>query len=1283
MNRVFCKICRTSMTKRLTTSLLTLLSFVAVFAQNGKITGTIYDAETKEPIPFAAVRVIQGGIQKAGVAADIDGRYSAFPLTPGAYDIEVSALGYQKIIVTGINVFTETTVKRDFNLKVESKTLQEVEIIADAVPLIDFDNTSTGAKLTAKDIEKLPTRSINSVLTTQAGVFSRDDGAGINIRGARESDNAVFVNGVRLFSGSRPPVEAVQELSVITGGVPAQYGDLIGGVVNITTKGPAAKTTGNVQFETSRLFDKWQQDLLSVGVSGPIWKKKEYDENGNVKSSKSMIGYFTTFQYSGQREPRPAIGGYWQIKDETLERMKREPLTRTPTVDGRQLSLDAYRSVADYFTKDDFVNMPYRRNNTRRGLQGNATVDFQPLDNVTISLGGNFSYGRAELGSTYNLFNYENNGLRYSYDWNAFVRFRQNFYNFSDSSSIIKNIFYQVQLDYSQAAARVEDRRHRDKIFRYNHVGFYEQQPGRYVVPKNDADLRTFIVRDPFTGTPQDTVDFGTINTERHVFLNYPEFGKLFYQPGPHQRDLSLYNEFILARENPQTINQLFNGFGGVGSRNWSDFTPTAGYFFGNYGGVNSGYSRINRDQFRLSAQTGAEIGRHTIRVGFEYEQRVTSSYAIGSPNQLRRLVNNHIFTDFNQGVSFAKIDTIVDSLGVTNYNITADFAVNPDIPQTNFDRNLRNKLGYAINRPINLDMIDPDLLSIDMLSPQEIFGNGINQFAFWQGYDAYGNRQRTRSSFNDFFTDTINRPVDGFRPTYIAGYIEDKFEIKDFILRVGLRVDRYDLNQPVLIDPYSLTKLQTAGEANLSEFNSGRFVRPATIGDDFAVYVNKPVGTTDNQRDYNVVGFRNGNQWYDANGAEISGPEQLRQAAENGLINPWFRQPTNPFERRLQEQTGITLDAFRDYEPQINVLPRVSLSFPISEDAGFFAHYDILTRRPLTLGPDPLTGAGDADGEPFASPVQYYNFRRNNGTFLANPNLRPQQTIDYELGFRQRISQRSAITLSAFYREIRNLVTTIQIVEAYPRTYNTLGNQDFGTVKGFTFGYDLRRSSNARIMANYTLQFAEGTASNFADALRRANQPNLRIPVPLGYDQRHALKLTFDYRLNKNEGPVLFGKKIFENAGFNTTFYAGSGTPYTRVQGTIPGEAGGFAATQISGGINGSRLPWQNRTSLRIDKTFDFGKTTSGKNGRYSVNVYFYVQNLFNARNILGVYAFTGSPVEDGYLTSDQGLRDIRLVRDNGQSAAAYMMYYRLLMENPGNFALPRRMRIGAFFRF
>ena len=136
----------------------------------------------------------------------------------------------------------------------------------------------------------------------------------------------------------------------------------------------------------------------------------------------------------------------------------------------------------------------------------------------------------------------------------------------------------------------------------------------------------------------------------------------------------------------------------------------------------------------------------------------------------------------------------------------------------------------------------------------------------------------------------------------------------------------------------------------------------------------------------------------------------------------------------------------------------------------------------------------------------------------ISNLNLRPEKTIDYELGFQQVLTKTSSLKISAYCKEMRDMIQVRNFTGAYPRPYRA-GNLDFGTVKGFTVGYDLRRTGNVRLNANYTLQFADGTGSDpTALALINAGLPNLRSIIPFNYDQRHRIVANADYRYGSGE---------------------------------------------------------------------------------------------------------------------------------------------------------------------
>ena len=292
---------------------------------------------------------------------------------------------------------------------------------------------------------------------------------------------------------------------------------------------------------------------------------------------------------------------------------------------------------------------------------------------------------------------------------------------------------------------------------------------------------------------------------------------------------------------------------------------------------------------------------------------------------------------------------------------------------------------------------------------------------------------------------------------------------------------------------------------------------------------------------------------------------------------------------------------------------------------------------------------------------------------------MRPERVVDYEVGFQQELNKRSAIKFSAYYREMRDMLQarTILYVPVIGQ-YETYGNIDFGTVKGFTLQYDLRRVQNMELRLAYTLQFADGTGSNANSQRGLTTRGNIRNLFPLDYDERHNIQAVLDYRYSSGKaytGPRISGKDILADFGVNFQMSAVSGKPYTA---TLRSTRFGGAGTL--GAINGNRLPWRMNVDMRVDKIFVL--SGKGKN-QFSVNVYFRAANLLNRKNVIGVYPTTGSPTNDGYLASQEGQSVVRGITESGQNSEAYLASYSWVVQNPNNFTLPRRLYVGAIFGF
>jgi len=515
-----------------------------------------------------------------------------------------------------------------------------------------------------------------------------------------------------------------------------------------------------------------------------------------------------------------------------------------------------------------------------------------------------------------------------------------------------------------------------------------------------------------------------------------------------------------------------------------------------------------------------------------------------------------------------------------------------------------------------------------------------------YYGYDYLGNKLPNTVTFDDFFTtrDAEGRrtfPVAAFQPNYFAGYIQDKFTFNDITFRVGLRVDRYDANTKVLKDPYSLYEIQ--GASDYFGNNPGD-ERPGTIGDDFKVYLN--------DNGVGVKAFRSGDDWYDKGGTLVNNPNLI--FGDGGFATPALVDEN----ANIRSENFNPSISFEDYKPQINWMPRLAFSFPISDKANFFAHYDVLVQRPPS--------------NTLATALDYFNFAtaipRN------NPNLRPEKTVDYEVGFRQVVSKTSAVKIAIYYKELRDMIqarTYRFISGSLLGEYDSFDNIDFGTVKGFTFQYDMRRTGNISANINYTLQFADGTGSDPESNASLNRRSNVRNLIPLNFDERHRLTASIDYRYGSNEGPELFGSKFLQNFGANLQIITVSGRPYSAR--TTPEE---FGSTQLVGALNGARRPWTFTANLRLDKDFQITKGLG-------LNVYFRVSNLLNTRNIINLYSASGSAETDGFLVSKNGQDAVRALRDNNQNVQAYLDSYQWAETNPDFFSLPRRIYLGAIFDF
>ncbi|MCZ2276525.1 MAG: TonB-dependent receptor [Bacteroidia bacterium] len=1205
---------------------------INAYSQNtGSISGRVLDKSTGEPLPFANVIAEINGRQAGGAQTDMDGKYTIKPLSPGNYNVKASFVGYTAFEVKDILVSADKITYQDLKLGKGAVDIQAVEISTYKQPIIDKGQTSTQQTITTEQIQQAPTRSVTAIAATSAGIVQTDENKAINVRGSRSDATDFIVDGIRVRGALRLPQSAVEQITVKTGGLEAQYGDNTGGVIVVSTRGPAEEISGGIEVVTSELFDDYGYNLIGANVSGPIFSKKT--ESGK----RPIAGFFLSAEYQKDKDRDPSAVGTWQLKEGVLDELKKDPLKLNSIG-------SALEPRAVSITANDVEKINYKNNNNSKAFRINGKIDIAPTKNMNVTIGGSYDKLDVNLFSlNYMLFNTSNNENRVESNTNAFIRFTHKLSNSDEkSSSLLKNAYYTLQFDLSQFTQNRQNKDFKDNYFDYGYIGKFTQQ-----------QRPVYLTGDTIYYDPLDSNNYTTVTQAGISYYNYT------FTPGNVNPESQAYTQAYYDYANsigilPKTSSDVINNNALING-------SAPGLIFGlwiPFGNVFNLYTNLEQNQYTGKFAFSTDIKNHNIMLGFEYEQRVERYFAV-SPRSLwgkmRQLANSNLL--LNSGTYTYGPDTAYWQPSYLNTS---------GIP--GFYENVRKQLGLGITDYVDLDSYDRDNFSLSLFTPDELFNNGSTLISYY-GFDYTGKKLSGKPSYESFFKRGSNgkpaeRAVDAFRPNYMAFYVQDKFDINDLIFNIGVRVDRFDANQKVLTDPYTLYPTKTVGQLNIPN-------RPDNIGDDFVPYVVDISNPSVNE----IIGYRDGNTWYDASGAVVTDPSLLAQINSTTVIYPYLEDTRLAMPRAIEGEFFDANRSFKDYEPQITVMPRVAFSFPISDEAQFFAHYDVLTQRP--------------SGRLRNDPLSYLYWEIDQGPLFSNPSLKPERTVDYELGFKQALTKSSALSISAFYRELKDMIQLIQLPFAYPKTYQTYGNFDFGTVKGVILSYDLRRVGNIRLNLNYTLQFAEGTGSNdqVSTKLLANGLPNLRTLTPLDFDQRHVLVASVDYRYSSGKdynGPMLFGKQIFANAGANLVFRLNSGTPYT-ANSDISNQIANLGVQQegvgaVKGSINGSRLPWQTRIDLRLDK--EFAIKLKGEGSReLGINVYLQVQNLLNAKNILGVYAATGVPDDDGYLASALGQQSLNQLPVEQQQA--FIDQYWMKAANPNFYSLPRRMRLGLEINF
>jgi outer membrane receptor for ferrienterochelin and colicin len=292
----------------LLTALVLAAGGIRLMAQEttGAVTGRITDPQGLA-VPGVTV-TLTGPQGTKTLVTDAEGRFSAPLLVPGTYVVKAELVGFKTVQQS--NVIVRLGQSIEVMLKMDVGGVAETIEVTASSPIIDTRSTTVGAVLDSDTLANIPIgRRFSDTLYIAPGVTSSGSAGRSNpsMAGGSGLDNAYVVDGVNITNagygalgsysiifgslGNGTPYDFIKEVQVKTGGYEAEYGQAIGGVVNVVTKSGTNLMRGSA-FGYSRpqgLEGNWKQyeskngtvqtlgsDLSDLGgtIGGPIMKDK-------------------------------------------------------------------------------------------------------------------------------------------------------------------------------------------------------------------------------------------------------------------------------------------------------------------------------------------------------------------------------------------------------------------------------------------------------------------------------------------------------------------------------------------------------------------------------------------------------------------------------------------------------------------------------------------------------------------------------------------------------------------------------------------------------------------------------------------------------------------------------------------------------------------------------------------------------------------------------------------------------------------------------------------------
>ena len=242
----------------------------------GKIDGKVIDKNTGDSQPGVNVVVLGTSL---GAATDINGEYTILQVPPGTYKVQVSFIGYKKIVVDNVRVFIDQTARVNVSLEQEAIEVGETIVLAER-NVIKPDVASSVVAVSGEELKTIPVANVTDVMGMQAGINNGQ------IRGGNLDQALFLVDGVTMRDPrnnqalTKVAMSTIREVSIERGGFNAEYGQVQAGIVNIVTnEGKEKGYSASFNIKMTPPAAKYFQGKNMPDVNDPTsyWLRSYFD----------------------------------------------------------------------------------------------------------------------------------------------------------------------------------------------------------------------------------------------------------------------------------------------------------------------------------------------------------------------------------------------------------------------------------------------------------------------------------------------------------------------------------------------------------------------------------------------------------------------------------------------------------------------------------------------------------------------------------------------------------------------------------------------------------------------------------------------------------------------------------------------------------------------------------------------------------------------------------------------------------------------------------------------